>query len=212
MRQGLLVVGGMRRVKTVEDCVPRVASPGEGAGERRERKSKGRKSLNRSVGDIPVSKTYLTSSGLALLAAGAASACFFFFVRSSVVAKGLSVVPPLCGFIWLQFRRAHLGVSPVAWLALALALHGAGDVVIKLFGVVQSMPFFLLGHVLYCRAFARGNDISFRRLRQFRNLKKAALVAAVLFAALFWFLLNPSFEGPLKVRNLKFIFFSSLSS
>jgi hypothetical protein len=40
-------------------------------------------------------------------------------------------VPPLWGFIWLVYKRAHLGVSPVAWLAASLLLHGLGDVVIR---------------------------------------------------------------------------------
>jgi hypothetical protein len=185
----------MRRARTFDSSVCQVAEAPPPA----------RLALRRSVSDIPVSKTYAGWSEVALVIAGAALAAVFFFDRSSVLAKGLSVVPPLGGLILLLYKRAHLGISPVFWLALALALHGAGDVVIKLAGVVQSMPFFLLGHILYCRSFARGCDISIRRLSQFEYLKKAAIAGAAALAVTFWFLLHPSFQAQLKPVLLCYI-------
>lgn len=97
-----------------------------------------------------------------------------------------------------MYKRAHLGVSPVAWLAVSLLLHGAGDVVILLFGVVESMPLFLMGHVLYCRSFARGCDVSTARFRRLGTAKKIALFAAFGYAYGAWLLLAPAFESSLR--------------
>ncbi len=188
----------MRRAKTFDESVAQVAQVAQP-------KSPERRALRRSVSDISVSKTYAGWPVVALVAVGAALAAVFFFDRDSVLAKGLSVVPPLGGLIVLVFKKAHLGVSPVAWLGLALALHGAGDVVIKLAGVVQSMPFFLLGHILYCRSFARGCDISVRRLSQFAGLKKAAIAGAAALAVVGWVLLHPAFQPQLKPVLLCYI-------
>jgi multidrug transporter EmrE-like cation transporter len=191
----LPLLSTMRRAKTFDSSVSQVAETAPPA----------RTALRRSVSDIPVSKTYAGWPEVALVMTGAALAAVFFFDRSSVLAKGLSVVPPLGGLIVLLYKKAHLGTSPVFWLALALALHGAGDVVIKIAGVIESMPFFLLGHILYCRSFARGCDISLRRLSQFENLKKAAIAGAGIVAVTFWFLLHPSFQMQLKPVLLCYI-------
>lgn len=81
---------------------------------------------------------------------------------------------------------------------MALLLHGLGDVVIKLFGVVESMPLFLMGHVLYCRSFARGCDVSRARLSRMGLAKKIVMALSVVYAALAWVLLFPAFESPLR--------------
>lgn len=67
------------------------------------------------------------------------------------------------------------------------------------------MPFFLLGHLAYCRSFARGCDVSKRRFLQFEILKKLAIIGAILYAFLIFFLLEPSFDGPLKVVLVSYI-------
>jgi hypothetical protein len=75
-----LASGGMRRVKTFDDS-SRPQLP----------EKKASKPLRRSIGDIPVSKSSLSVSGLLLLAFGAVWALIFFFDRSNVVAKALAV-------------------------------------------------------------------------------------------------------------------------
>ena len=87
--------------------------------------------------------------------------------------------------------------AKVAVLGIALMLHAVGDVVIALAGVIESMPFFLLGHFAYCRSFARGCDVSRRRFNQFEGLKKVAIISSIVFAVAMFTLLEPSFEGPL---------------
>jgi hypothetical protein len=119
----------MRRVKTFDETS--LSAPANVGA---------RVPLRRSIGDIKVTKSFFGWYGIGAVLFGAFWGLVFFLDRSSVVAKGLSVVPPLWTFIFLVYKRAHLGVSPVVWLGIALLFHGAGDVVIKLLGVVESMP------------------------------------------------------------------------
>ncbi len=74
------------------------------------------KPLRRSIGEIQVTKSFAGWTGVSFIGFGGVWALLFFFDRSNVVAKGLSVAPALLPFILLLYKRAHLGVSPVAWL------------------------------------------------------------------------------------------------
>ncbi len=69
---------------------------------------------------------------------------------------------------------------------------------INLLGVKESMPLFLMGHVLYCRSFARGCDVSKARFGRLGRAKKIAMIVASLYALMAWFLLFPAFESPLR--------------
>jgi hypothetical protein len=114
----------MRRVKTFDESAQRAEETAP------------RKPLRRSVGEIRFScffllcccflvqrfairysQSFVGHSGVLLLLFGAFWALLFFLDRANVAAKALAVVPPLWGFIWLVYKRAHLGVSPVVWLA-----------------------------------------------------------------------------------------------
>ena len=132
-------------------------------------------------------------------------AVIFWFRRDFYIAKALAV-PPFVGMIVEYYKASHDGISPVAVLGVALLLHAMGDIVINRIGVIESMPFFLLGHLAYCRSFARGCDVSLRRFRQFEKLKKLTIVASIVYAVGMFKLLEPSFEGPLKVVLILYIF------
>lgn len=88
-------------------------------------------------------------------------------------------VPILVLFV-AEFRRsAHMGIRPSSLLAVSLLLHSAGDVIIKVVGVVPSMPAFLAGHLLYVACFLRGARVTSARFQRFSLAKRAILTAAV---------------------------------
>lgn len=78
-------------------------------------------------------------------------------------------------------------------------IETSGDVLLKLFGIIHSLPAFLAGHVVYCLSFARGADLRVAHFRRFHPLKKALLFGIVVYAVAFFFLLESKFESSLKI-------------
>jgi hypothetical protein len=86
-----------------------------------------------------------------------------------------------------------------------------GDVTINIMGTIESMPFFLLGHLAYVRSFARGCDVSKRRFLQFEWPKKLALICAFFYAFSAFLLMESAFDGiPLKLVLFSYILALSL--
>jgi hypothetical protein len=95
-------------------------------------------------------------------------------------------------------------------------MHSTGDVIIKVVGVVPSMPAFLAGHMLYSACFLRGCDVrldlqshiryhiniaqlnSMQHFVQLLPHKKLLMLTALLYSSFVWFMLFPHFDGVLR--------------